>query len=127
MGLEDLMKESGVDDEPNKEEKKSTSKEKENSSSSGGKKGGRDSAMGIQIDYEPVDSHISYDDDVKPCPSCITVSEKTGRREWTCPNDDCGVINFTAGWNERFDGKKFLQNIDWAKVEEELQDILRFD
>lgn len=100
--------------------KQSTPKSKKTSGSGGS------SASGIDVDWQSADSHISYDDNVKACPQCITVSDKTGGREWTCPNDGCAVLNFTTGWNERADGNGFLQNIDWAELEEELQDILRF-
>lgn len=118
------MEDSGVEQTPEQTETEENTKTSRSPSTD---ESDSDEEGPISIEHHPVDAHISYEDEYKPCPQCISVSPKKRRRVWTCENDNCGVIEFTTGWNERWDGEKFLQNIDWCKVEEELQDILRFE
>lgn len=59
------------------------------------------------------DQGINLETDEKCCPQCLEFSQKKRRRTYECPNIDCGVLKFTAGYFERADIQTVFPSIDW--------------
>lgn len=71
--------------------------------------------------YGSISSSVSYNKEIKWCPSCTSRCEKgEGRnRFYECTNDDCGVLEFNCGfyeWLSTGHDDGWLRSVEWDKV-----------
>lgn len=79
----------------------------------------------INFDWSNHGLDVDHNAEKNICPACMTPGGKSGTRCWECPNDDCGVLEYFAGWFEKKrtlwdNGSDFLYSIDWVELMEEV-------